>query len=115
MKLDEYQKEADATRRFPKIFVEMPGGQLQEASYIYPALGLAGEGGEVLENVKKVVRNDFGVVSKERLDKISLELGDVLWYVAGMATQLGLSMKEIAAANLEKLEKRNKEGKIKER
>jgi NTP pyrophosphatase (non-canonical NTP hydrolase) len=77
---------------------------------IYPTLGLAGEAGEVAEKVKKLIRDDSGVLSDERRAAIAKELGDVLWYVAQVATEAGLDLDEIAAANLEKLLSRAQRG-----
>jgi NTP pyrophosphatase (non-canonical NTP hydrolase) len=73
------------------------------ANLLYPTLGLCGEAGEVAEKVKKLVRDDGGVLTEARRTALSKELGDVLWYVAQLATEAGLDLDEIAAANLEKL------------
>ena len=74
----------------------------------YMALGLAGEAGEVANKVKKVMRDGTEVP----LADIMSELGDVLWYVAGMATVLGISLEDIAYANLAKLNDRQKRNKL---
>ncbi len=76
----------------------------------YPALGLAGEAGEVAEHAKKAIRDDAGVVSEERREAMAKELGDVLWYVSQLASELGLELDEIARANLEKLLSRQRRG-----
>ncbi len=60
----------------------------------YPALGLCGEAGEVAEKVKKTIRDDAGVLSDERRDALSRELGDVLWYLSQLATEAGLDLEE---------------------
>ena len=62
----------------------------------YPALGLAGEAGEVAEHAKKAIRDDGGEVTDERRAAMTKELGDVLWYVAQLASELGLELEEIA-------------------
>ncbi len=77
---------------------------------VYPTLGLAGEAGEVAEKVKKLIRDDAGVLGDERRAAIAKELGDVLWYVAQVATEAGLDLDEIAATNLEKLLSRAQRG-----
>lgn len=76
----------------------------------YPALGLAGEAGEVAEHAKKAIRDDAGVVTEERRRAMAKELGDVLWYVSQLASELGLELEEIARANLEKLLSRQRRG-----
>jgi NTP pyrophosphatase (non-canonical NTP hydrolase) len=77
---------------------------------VYPTLGLAGEAGEVAEKVKKLLRDDDGVLSEERRGALAAELGDVLWYVAQVATEAGLDLEEIAQANLDKLLSRQQRG-----
>jgi NTP pyrophosphatase (non-canonical NTP hydrolase) len=99
MDLSEYQRQSRRTAEYPR-----------EAWLAYPALGLAGEAGEVAEHAKKAIRDDGGKVSEERRAAMSKELGDVLWYVAQLATELGLDMDEIAGQNLEKLFSRQARG-----
>ena len=70
---------------------------------LYPTLGLCGEAGEVAEKVKKMVRDDDGVLTPERREALAKELGDVLWYVAQVATEADLDLQEVADANLRKL------------
>jgi NTP pyrophosphatase (non-canonical NTP hydrolase) len=77
---------------------------------VYPTLGLAGEAGEVAEKVKKLIRDDAGVLSDERRAALAGELGDVLWYVAQVATEAGLDLGEVAQANLDKLASRAERG-----
>jgi NTP pyrophosphatase (non-canonical NTP hydrolase) len=77
---------------------------------VYPTPGLAGEAGEVAEKVKKLLRDDGGVMSDERRAALAGELGDVLWYVAQVATEAGLDLEEIAQANLDKLLSRQRRG-----
>jgi len=75
------------------------------------ALGVAGEGGEVAEKVKKYLRGD----SAETFLKIDLkkEIGDVLWYCSTLAHVMGLDLEEIARQNLIKLQARKERNKIK--
>jgi NTP pyrophosphatase (non-canonical NTP hydrolase) len=77
---------------------------------VYPTLGLAGEAGEVAEKVKKLLRDDGGVLSDERRAALAAELGDVLWYVAQVATEAGLDLEEVAQGNLDKLLSRQQRG-----
>jgi NTP pyrophosphatase (non-canonical NTP hydrolase) len=99
MELSEYQRQSRRTAEYPR-----------EAWLAYPALGLAGEAGEVAEHAKKAIRDDGGKVSEQRRAAMSKELGDVLWYVAQLASELGLELEEIAEQNLEKLLSRQRRG-----
>lgn len=76
------------------------------ANPIYPTLGLCGEAGEVADKVKKVLRDRQGAFDDSVREDLRLELGDVLWYVAQLATELELDLAEIAEANLAKLASR---------
>lgn len=73
---------------------------------IYPTLGLCGEAGEVAEKIKKVLRDKGGVFDQETKEAIKLELGDVLWYIANIANDLGIDLYDVAEKNIEKLESR---------
>lgn len=99
MELSEYQRLSRRTAEYPR-----------EAWLAYPALGLAGEAGEVAEHAKKAIRDDGGSVSDERKSAMAKELGDVLWYVAQIATELGLDLDAIAEQNLAKLLSRQERG-----
>ena len=81
---------------------------------IYPALGLGNEAGEVLGKVKKWLRGDDGegAMSPERQQALKEELGDVLWYLAVLARDLGLDLGEIAEGNITKLQSRKERGAI---
>lgn len=78
----------------------------------YPTLGLTGEAGEVAEKIKKILRDKDGAVNSADKDSLKKELGDVLWYLAQLATDLELSLDDIANANLKKLSSRMERGKI---
>ena len=80
---------------------------------IYPALGLAGETGEVVEHIKKALRNEDMTISPERKEKLKYELGDVLWYISALAHDLGISLNEVAECNLVKLRDRKARNVIK--
>ena len=60
--------------------------------------------------MKKAIRDDDGVLTEERRAALAAELGDVLWYVAQLATEAGLGLDEIAADNLSKLLSRQERG-----
>ncbi len=80
--------------------------------YMYLTLGLVSEAGEVADKVKKVMRNDGGNFTEEKKQEILLELGDVLWYAAMMAQELGGTFEQVAEMNIKKLEDRAARGKI---
>jgi|TARA_B100001093_G_scaffold91557_1_gene83695 NTP pyrophosphatase (non-canonical NTP hydrolase) len=79
---------------------------------IYPTLGLSGEAGEVADKVKKVIRDRAGHFDDEVRAEIALELGDVLWYVAQLASELGYELDVIANQNLKKLRDRADRGQL---
>jgi NTP pyrophosphatase (non-canonical NTP hydrolase) len=82
----------------------------QGANYVYPTLGLVSEAGEVADRIKRIERDDGGMVTNQKRIEVSSELGDVLWYVAQLATEFGLELSDIAAENLAKLERRQDDG-----
>ena len=81
-------------------------------SIIYPALGLGNEAGEVQGKIKKVLRDSNGNFDEENKKKIADECGDVLWYLAALASDLGYTLEEIAQMNMEKLLGRRERGTI---
>jgi NTP pyrophosphatase (non-canonical NTP hydrolase) len=101
MDLNEYQQAARRTAIYP-----------DHHRVLYPALGLASEAGEVAGKIKKVLRDQSGDFGRAPIEAIKDELGDVLWYVAVLAGDLGLSLEAIAAANLDKLASRQERGRL---
>lgn len=79
----------------------------------YPALGLGNEAGEVLGKIKKVLRDNGGVYDQKAIDAIKSESGDVLWYLAALADDLGITLEEVAQDNMTKLLGRRERGTIK--
>ena len=79
---------------------------------VYPTLGLANEAGEVAGKVKKIFRDKDGLISEEDRQALKSELGDVLWYLTQICTELDLSLEEVAEANLTKLFSRLERGQI---
>lgn len=107
--MDEYQKKAKLTAKYPALSFRVrdgSGAYTEYVDYVYPALGLAGEAGEVADKVKKLIRDKDGEVSEKDVEAIKKELGDVLWYLAVLADELGLKLSEVADANLKKLKDR---------
>lgn len=102
MNFNEYQEKSRKTALYPD----------KDNNFIYPTLGLSGEAGEVAEKIKKVIRDKNGVIDDETREEIEKELGDVLWYVSQIATELGLSLDEIGEKNIEKLYSRMERGKL---
>ncbi len=79
---------------------------------VYPTLGLVNESGELAGKVKKIFRDSGGVISDADRDDLKAELGDVLWYLTQICSELGLSLQEVAEANIEKLYSRLERGVI---
>lgn len=100
--LNEYQRRSRAT--WSLIHTDHP--------LAYPTLGLANEAGEVAGKVKKIFRDHNGVVSAEMREALKYELGDVLWYLAQICTELDLTLEEVAEANLDKLRSRQARNQI---
>ncbi len=92
MELNEYQTLAAKTDQRP--------GSSADALLI-PLLGLAGEAGTLLSEYKKQLRDGPGHV--RFADHVSEELGDLLWYVANVADKTGLTLEQVATANLDKV------------
>jgi len=78
----------------------------------YPALGLGAEAGETLNIIKKVMRDHNNFVTQQTRECLADELGDVLWYLAALCTELGLDLATVARVNLEKLDDRARRGVI---
>jgi NTP pyrophosphatase (non-canonical NTP hydrolase) len=96
-----YQRSASKTAIYP-----------DEHRILYPALGLAGEAGEVANKVKKLVRDGPDNRPDDWREQIASEIGDVLWYCAALATDLNLTLGMIASQNEMKLSKRKEQGTI---
>lgn len=97
MTLDEYQSRARATAIYPTYH-----------AVVYPALGLVGEAGELANKLKKILRD--GLAAEAKREELADELGDVLWYVAALASDLGYDLSAIADRNLAKLASRAERG-----
>jgi len=94
MEFNKYQEEAIKTRQpYPK-----------EHDIIVPFLGIVGETGSVISELKKKIRDGESYLSFKK--NLTVELGDVLWYIANIASQNELTLEDIAAINLEKIQDR---------
>ena len=98
---NEYQEKAHKTAVYP-----------QEKWLEYLTLGLVGEAGEVANKVKKVLRDDGGILSFEKGKDLGKELGDIQWYLSELSYMLGKNLNDVAEDNLIKLESRLERGKI---
>ena len=116
VKFSEYQEKARTTA-------------IYRDPIVYPALGLAGEAGEVCEKVKKALRDiegfypefyrdtddddsEFAILMRNKQQEVKKELGDVLWYISNLASDFGLSLEDVAQTNIEKLFSRKDRGVI---
>jgi NTP pyrophosphatase (non-canonical NTP hydrolase) len=102
MDFTEYQQQSRSTAKYPLI----------GHGVIYPTLGLTNEAGEVAGKIKKIFRDKGGQISDETRQALKAELGDVLWYLAQICTELDLALDEVAEANIAKLTDRQRRGKI---
>ena len=100
MTFNEYQKKSRETVIYPD----------KDNNFIYPTLGLMGEVGEIAEKVKKIIRDGGGIVSEQKRQELKKELGDVLWYLAQLATEFNLDLNDVAETNIEKLQSRKERG-----
>lgn len=100
MNANDYQDRALETAIYPD----------RGANFVYPALGLVGEAGEVADKLKKVIRDNGGILTDPVRDAVAAELGDTMWYVAVLASELDYSLGEIMAKNLAKLNSRKERG-----
>lgn len=99
--LTEYQASAASTAIYP-----------DEYKLTYPLFGLLGEAGEMANKYQKILRDDKGHVTPEKHAALVAELGDVLWYVAAVAEDLGVDLETVARSNLAKLASRKERGVI---
>ena len=106
MDFTEYQKQSRVTAGY-----EDAGDTLT-----YPLLGLVGEAGEVAEKIKKHIRDDAitrpSQMNEAQKAEMAKELGDVLWYLAQLSTEIGWNLEDIAKRNIEKTHSRKDRGRI---
>lgn len=99
MKIEEYAEAAAETAIYPKTH-----------AILYPALGMAGEAGEVANKVKKIIRDGIKEQPEDWREQLAGEIGDVLWYCAALARDLNIPLSQIAAQNRDKLAARKQAG-----
>jgi NTP pyrophosphatase (non-canonical NTP hydrolase) len=102
MDFEEYQKKSRRTAKYPSIGHPV----------IYPTLGLTNEAGEVAGKIKKIFRDKGGVIGESEKEALKSELGDVLWYLAQVCTELNIPLNSVAESNIEKLLSRLERGMI---
>lgn len=107
MNANEYQKKALETAVYPNSG-EMGG-------VTYTVLGLTGEAGEVSNKLKKIIRKGYTEIDIGFAEGLMDELGDVLWYAAALAKELGYSLSDVMEFNIDKLAARKAEGTLKDR
>lgn len=107
MDFNEYQTESRKTAKYTESEAANFNGLP-----IYPCLGLLGEAGEVAEKMKKVIRDNNGVIDAERKEMLIKEIGDVLWYMSQLCTDLDIKLDDVAKTNLDKLFSRLERGQI---
>ena len=103
MNFNDYQKQALTTAT---------SSDSEFKDMLHWVLGITGEGGEIAEKVKKIIRDKKGEVSEEDKAELAKEVGDVLWYLAVFSHHLGVSFEEVAQQNLDKLQSRKARGVI---
>ena len=106
MKFDDYQKKAAKYDFFD------PTDDLKAVGLLEKVLGLVGEAGETADKIKKILRDKDGKMSTDDKAAVVKELGDTLWYLAGMARYLETPLSEVAQGNLDKLESRYQRNKL---
>lgn len=102
MELNSYQEAALQTALYPD----------RGTNFVYPALGLLGEAGEIANKLKKVIRDNGGVLTDPVRDNVADEIGDVLWYIASLAHEMDYDLNTIAERNVNKLLSRMERGVI---
>lgn len=104
MEFSNYQNQAKRTAIYPK--------QTIVDNLLYLGLGLANEAGEVAGDLKKLIRDDNGVLTIARHTHLIDELGDVLWYLSMLCYELDTTLETVALRNLAKLRKRQRENSL---
>ena len=112
---NDYQKEAVSMRvslnEFQKKFPNTDYFILEIMALAYDGLGM-GEAGEVQGKIKKIIRDNGGIITDEARKEIIFEMGDTLWYLASMSQTLGVTLEDVANYNIQKLKSRYNRGTV---
>ena len=106
MSFNEYQKIAATTD------VGTSAQDTIHPGWLYYILGVGGECGELIEHVKKHFRDEYGVMTPERLNDIVSEIGDIQWYLARLCSMFDIEFEEVFKKNCEKLARRKQNNQI---
>ena len=96
MTFKDYQTLTNSTAIYPN----------KGSNFLYPLIGIMGEAGEVAEKIKKIWRDKENLVNAEDKLEITKEIGDVLWYLSQLSSELEIDFEEVANLNIEKIKSR---------
>lgn len=97
-----YQKQSRKTAIYPNV----------NNNLNYVIIGLCGEVGELANKYKKIIRDYNNIINPEYNLKLIQELGDILWYISNIASELNINLSKIALMNLDKLKIRAMNNKL---
>jgi NTP pyrophosphatase (non-canonical NTP hydrolase) len=106
MNFNEYQRECRKTD------VGTAAQDCLEPGWLYYVLGIGGEGGELLEKVKKLFRDKNGIIDDEFKEAVMKEMGDIQWYMARLCDCFNISFENVFLTNIEKLQSRKDRNKL---
>lgn len=104
---DEYQVWTENTASYPAV------GTGEPVALLYTMLGITGESGELADKLKKLDALAAYLRTGEGELLVKKELGDVLWYIARLATEMGWTLSDVVETNIKKLEDRKARGVVK--
>lgn len=107
MEMNRYQVLTGVTAIYERPSLEACG---QMGPLLYTILGLNGEAGELANKVKKILRDNKGVITEDLRVELRKEIGDCLWYISELAAQLGTTLDIVADENVRKLQRRQSKG-----
>lgn len=102
MTFKEFQDETQRTAVYPD----------KGNNFLYPLIGIMGESGEIAEKIKKIWRDKGNIVNPEDKLEITKEIGDVLWYLSQLSSELGIDFNGVAELNIKKIQSRVERQKI---